>query len=188
MESEDGRLRINVVSQPLFLEAIKTLPVSPEFAEIRLKAVKGLFQGRIVPNWKIKLKYEYNMGFVPSSYDGLHLTDASPKSSIDLIAGGRISDIELEMRIGVAQEGFKQFRDSLLPALIHNKYDLFWGDLVISTYHLTGYNQGDYRSGGLRFDAGWIHKGLELDLDSEMPEEQRNKLKDWFSQLSKKYK
>jgi len=180
-------MELNVVNQSLFRDVIKTFPVSPEFAEIRLRAVKGLFRKEIIPNSKVKLEYDPQEGFIPK-YDALHFTEVSTSNSIGLIVGGRIQDIELEMRMGSAHEGFRQFRDQLLPVLIHNKYDLFLGDLVISTYHLTGYNQGNYRSGGLRFDAGWIHKGLELDIDSEMPEEQKNILETWFNQLSEKYK
>lgn len=182
MRDVSGKLRIDVVSQPLFQEAIKTLPFSPVHAEIRLTA----FGEGIIPNSLIKMEYSPPKGFA-SGYDAFRFTGDSPTNFVDLIPGGRIKNIEIEMRMGGAEEGFNKFRDSLLPVFVNNHYELFSGDLWLDTFHLTGYNQGDYREGGLRFDDGWILKGLELDTGS-MTGENVKKLEGWFNNLAEKYK
>ena len=79
-------------------------------------------------------------------------------------------------------------RDKYLDNLLDEDYKLEEGELTITTYRLTGYNQGDYPDTEVLFGQEPGRNGLELRVgESDTSAEQALQLREWFSGLELKY-
>lgn len=184
---------IKNTSQELVLEAFRTLPMEPEQSNITLLA-----DGVSIPyrNDSDQVKKAYDetcreRGIIPGSgivweihNDILRPTQPAIGSYKPerVFSGGRINQIRIE-------GGFNFFRDNLLEEAVSNGYKVSWADLALTTYHLTGYNQGDYPDTILQFGAGIesLGKGLNLIIGSHIERADADKLRDWFRGLDLKY-
>ena len=203
----ENELEIKVESQELLQEIIKTLPSEPEYFTIEMKAksvslpqykeeggeeryLLECSKNNIIPFSTYKFEYSHITGLFESKFDN-NLTSIREQQSEKkkkaimngLVKGGRIGRFEFEIGIS-AQQGFKKFRDEILNMLLENDYQIDEGDLWLSWGRHTGYNEGYYRTGGLRFN---IRKGVELELNGETSEEAKSKYIEWFNKLAVKY-
>jgi hypothetical protein len=106
--------------------------------------------------------------------DGFSL---SPEYLGNIIGGGRIHQLSFK----TDRFSFPLFSKKHLDILIANNYKLARGHLDLTTYHLTGYNQGDYGDTMLL-----LGKDIELKEGCRVKEEDLATLKEWFFQMAKK--
>lgn len=177
-------MNINVVSQELFRDVIKTLPFSPEHVEVKLVPKKRIIPigRRVIPRSEMRIRHDF-------SREGFYVDSIrySPQDVTGAIRGGKVQNIEVYFNPRVAGV-FEEFKESLLPELLNEGYNLFSGDLWASSSHSNEhYMEGDYRTGGLRFDSEYIFRGVRLDLSPRMDAGEAERINEWFGQLSKKY-
>ncbi len=167
----------------LAIKAIKTLPLIPEQISYMYFLANGIPRGNerecreagIMPDTILKFRYDTDL----SLYTTREPISDRKDCFEDLTKGGRIHQILFETSL-YGEDNFKDFIQKV-ERLREEGYELHRGTLAITTYHLTGYNQGDYPDTKLRFGK----KNLELKEGREISNEDLEKLVTWFNSLKK---
>lgn len=203
VELEGDEVITRKSSPELFLAAVTTVPMPPEFAELCFHA-EGLeapnstnpediekyrqvcLNRRIVPHSTVKFRYDPGTElFLPDRMDGFIFSTSIPKnlesSTASFIQGGRISKLGFEIGHRYGKEEFTSFKEKYLNQLLESGYRLTGGFLALTTYRLTGYNEGTYPDTDLAF--GNIHDGMRLKFGSKIDRHDVNKLREWFVKL-----
>lgn len=126
----------------------------------------------------------------------------SPPSGIDndmrdhlltaVLAGGR----DHQVSIKIDRYGYDHFRDNFLPRILDKGYQIRMANLTLSTYHLTGYSQGDYEDASVSLDMRslfpvqppYMDKGeMVVKKGRELEDDKMEKVVEWFEQISKEY-
>ena len=204
----ENELKITSTSQELFIEAIRTLPLelrhfevfmnangiqSPTSKEEKENYLYECSKNNVMPFTNIQLLYDNDSKlFKPLEGYSIcemyrNLSDENKKATTQgIIKGGKIHRIKFEAWIP-AQKGFEKFREQVLEEMLQQSYKIDWGDLALTTYHLTGYNQGDYTDTNISFGTGYVHKGMRLKIGHKISEEDERKVIGWFKDLIHKY-
>jgi len=202
-QAQTGEMKIAVVSQELFTEAIRTLPLSPEHVELTMLAngivpeykedrreeyVAKCLEQDIIPFSGITFEYnEKENLFVPTEQKIVSCEESTTRKAVE---GGKFNKLDIKTWIRSPSQSFEDFKKEggFLDLLLENGYQFYYGDIWLNHMHFRGYNAGDSKDGGLVLSAGYIGiKGLELELWSEIDSGDEKKLVNWFSELKDKY-
>ncbi len=199
----ETRLEIKNTSQELFLEALKTLVLPPQRAEIGfaykgITPSRGVYEG--VPNYNryfsdckkqgiipinMSFKYDHNEDFFfPETSELVLLAnmikpDENAKARNEcFVAGGKINTLSFEIDIP-AKKGLKTFLETEADKLLEQKYELSELNLVFS------FSDED----NVAADTNMFSFGDTLDLKLGIRLEKKDiaKLGKWFKNLQKKY-
>ena len=195
------KLEIENPSQELLLEIVKTMPVDVELAKISMHAngientvygenpndryIPECMKGGIMPSSILRLRYGIGgESFVPM--DAVFEQVYSDITLGHVIKGGKFYNISLDSQ---EARGFEEFRKSLLGELLEEGYQFHRGGLVLSTYRLSGYNEGEYDDAAVNFGYGFPRepRKVEFKQGRELPDEDVSKVTDWFKALKKKH-
>lgn len=195
-----SRRSIDNPSQELFLEAFKSVPIEPCYSTLVFNAdgvknqdywnwstddkkyLEECDNKGIIPFSFVRFEWDFNEGlFKPRAFlsDSI-LTNSSPEGIKGLIKGGRVHKI-------MFTNGYREAVNDQLPFLLEQNYKINSGDIALSLYHLTGYNQGYYPDTQIIFDLENHRNGLELKMGSNISQEDELKVKSWFNRLYNKY-
>jgi hypothetical protein len=202
--------KINVTSHEAFLEAVNTLPIASPYASIDFEA-EGVkipeddanmadYEAEcqregIIPGVEVIFRpkrartgfIDEPVVFTPSEIN-LIRPSKSKSSLIETFAeGGRIYRLSFTFENRI--DGLDAFKKDYLDDLLRKGYKISKGDFVLSTYHLTGYNQGDYPDTCLDFNnnEGRGPLGIRLKFGHKLNEEDVDKVAKWFEMLKTKY-
>ena len=205
---ELGNIGTKKVSQELFREAVETIPSHIEYAGLEF-VYAGIFKSRckedeekhvseciqqgVMPFSQLKLNYksDFKCFILETSFNENFLgidrnsTEEIKNASFNgMLKGGKIHSMETLVGDGHNLLKFEDFKEEFLKKFLEAGYHLSGGDLWLSSYHLTGYNQGNYRESGMSLDH---RRGIELQL-AEFPNiDGKQKLIEWFAQLAEKH-
>ena len=188
----ENQLKIANTSPELFLEAVRTLPVEPEYSDldflaygISISSNEEYFaecRRRNVMPARVELEYSSSKKLFLPSWGGKfaltypHLESGCEQALKGTLHGGKIHQISIKTGPGE----FKFFREGFLDNLLQEEYQLAQGDIWITTYRLGEYSGGGYgRDTGLSFGR---RKGMDLDIKEGMDD-----IKAWFKELQRKY-
>ncbi len=189
-ETETKEMNITKVSQELFLEAVKTLPIECFRMEFRMfinelvfpknddnekKYISACLKNNTIPYSLMKFRYREDKDFfVPDDFMIYH--DKISESIQKLIEGGKFNELEIKTSAGSAFENFRK-ENGFLDLMLSNGYKLANGCI-----------EGNYGNSDLTFSSGYMGgKRFELTLGHKLADEDREKLVGWFKELEDKY-
>ena len=158
VEGEYGELEIRDVDYGFFKKTLETLPEEPEFSELiflaegiippdhndendRIRYLEECKEKGVIPT---TIEFEWNQErnfFVPEERQrgySLGIVDSAERDM--MFHGGRNYRLTFKTNRGT----FGNFMDDEFDKLSKEGYQLVSGDLALTTYDLTGYNQGTY--------------------------------------------
>ena len=202
--------------QGFFLDILKTVPVEVHNARISFVAEgiprvntlrKEYNEEKYIEMCRSKgvmpfsrLKLEYNSIFesiVPETGFNAPLIEIYRNSSEQMkkaafdgfLAGGKVHLLEYDP---FSAQGFRydRFRDEYLDKIFNAGYHINDANLWLEVWHGGGYNEGTFRSSGLRLRSGedtlLFKKGAQLELPNSNGQK-KEVLDSWFSGLADKY-
>ncbi|MBT3404913.1 hypothetical protein HN832_01700 [archaeon] len=189
-------MEIKNVSNSELVEVVKTLPLTPEYGSVALN-LGGLEVPGVVGNHEEYVEKCLQKGGVPyltqmfkmrgGKYElekEISTGDYSKIEQAELmshIIGGKIPAGQRFEFSKSSPEGFVDFKDRFLDILSEKGYEFSYMDISLTTYHLTGLNQGDYPDTTLTFNS--IHRKLKLKEGWKITPQNWGTLKDWFEGL-----
>ena len=205
----EDEMIIDAASPELLEKAIKTLPLIPVYFEVSMEAdgisgpgykekggeeryLRECAESNIIPNSQASFVYDPKAGlFVPKLYgnDAIkyyqdpsdYMKDATVQK---LLEGGRIHQVGVKVEEIPSPQTFLAFRDTFLPLLLDKGYQLEYGDLWLETWRSRQHaSEGYSMDGGLIFRTRGSREGLELRFPSEVSDECRDTVTDWFNNL-----
>lgn len=192
-----------------FHEALRTIPTTPVYGSIMFSAF-GIDKPRyakdpeadqryleeckdkgVMPHTHQQLRYYERGGlYVPSNAHPLANISVDSPSEIKsaaingLLIGGKIHQIELGLKEHYGNEaGYRFLVDSFIARMLENDYQISSGELTLSSYHLTGYSEGDYPDWKLKFQTSPRGGEMNLVTGSRLSEIDSANLNGWFSRL-----
>lgn len=205
----EGIREAKIASQELFLEALETLPIPPEYGDlsfvadgIRLGYVLGpeiqpeevdyLIECQkrgILPFSELKFEYKSRDGhFTPT--DSLfakgegHHPERKRASHKSLLSGGRFNTLTFDIGPhGEGKAGLQNFKEEILGSLIEEGYQIHEGELWLTTWRSHGYTDGYREDTGFHFGTDRWNKGIHLKLGSGLSNEAKTNLIGWFDRL-----
>ncbi len=205
---ELGTIGTKKVSQELFREAVETIPSHIEYAGLEFtyagiprfgyeddekKYVSECVQQGVMPFSQLKLNYksDFKCFILETSFNENFLgidrnsTEEIKNASFNgMLKGGKIHSMETLVGDGHNLLKFEDFKEEFLKKFLEAGYHLSGGDFWLSSYHLTGYNQGNYRESGMLLEH---RKGIELQLEKYPNADGKQRLVEWFTQLTEKH-
>lgn len=198
---DESSLVIRNASQDLFLEALKTVPLQPQYATLefvaegirepwpskedkdRIGFIESCRAKGVIPFSTILFEPKERV-FVPSNsfFEGFRL---AYDSLGDLVKGGKIHTLKFKTNPGY----FELFMDKHLGQITGNGYEISKADLALTTYRLTGYNEGTYEDTQLFLEENnkiRLSLGGMRNYDEAEGQRKRESLEHWFRELSKK--
>lgn len=198
--------KIETKSKEIFRDVVKTLIVIPysthifmlangvspaDFDNLEEKYLEECKQHKIIPFSSVGLDYDSASDlFIPQSNQNiLHLYRSFSQIRLRqtteaLLKGGKIHRLTIQIPdIGLKpsyEKGFQKLRDGFLDVVLENEYQFYNGDLWIKEF---GTSQPSHLS--LKTENGISRLELELAKGFTVP--YREKLTEWFNQLSARY-
>lgn len=159
------------VGQHKYVEECKTKGVMPHTTqEFRFRSDKGLY----IPSNPESLATIYSDS-----------EDPTRNATIDgLIRGGKTHRIRIGLKEYYGNEvGFHYLVDALIPRMVEEDYRITSGEFTLSSYHLTGYNWGDYVDASIIFFVDPRGAFMSLNMGHKLTGEQQMALLEWHSRL-----
>ncbi len=181
-------------SQPLFIEAVKTLPFPPQYGNLKFSAngiclpvdnakdedvkryLSECAEKKVIPCSDFRIYSDGSLigyGFHGTSKYHIDLTRKMYAHGKLLIPGGRVQEIGIDL-----SRGNKECIDAaVIETLVESGYVLQEGQMALVT-------QGFSTNTFLKLDS---KGGLELCIGDECTPEQKDKLSAWYNKLEAKY-
>lgn len=203
-EQEREELIIKAPSPELRVRAIETLPLPIEGAEVfftingtvrwqggsgdenvRKEYLRMCSEGGVIPNSTLKIETAWDTQklFVPRNPVGISGLNGDDQVSIQtrevmiqrLLGGGKFAAIEC--KIG-SDAPFSDFKQGYLRRIIAHGYEIDSADLALTSYRLTGYNEGTYWGTTILIGRRSISVKKYIESDAMY-----GALRAWFSEL-----
>ena len=182
----NNEITISNPSQDKYWEIFRTVPIKPRMADLNFLAegiptyskleaqiMRWCGEHKVFPLSTAHFRYsEEKKIFVPTV--GTELSGVDSKT---VMPGGRFHCLNYETRTPLQ---FERFVQTEVDALKQHGYRPSTSNLAITTYRLTGYNQGTYPD----TEIFMTNDKIDLRLKSRLTEEQKTRLREWFTNLS----
>lgn len=175
-------MNMQIVSEELFAEALRTLPWCPNYSLIGFTA----HGGSIIPNSEIRIEYDQATNeFRPKG--SVYFTEESSENVPNLIKGGKMESIIVGISTDYfpGEEMFTKFRDFLLPKITDNGYNISSGELWLKVKYLSRY-KGHSIQARLEFGKKEEVSELGLEISPGLNREEKETLTGWFNGLYQK--
>lgn len=196
--------KIRTTSQGLFVTALRTIPLTPIYAEMIFLA-DGLDTPSADDEETLKnfLKDCTMKGIVPFSVTKMEMRDGNivrsesfmnpPRNDtpqvflndafLSRFDRRREQKIHLEFDQRSRYGSYDAIKDRYLDQFLARGYGVHHADLWLNSYHLSGYNDGDYAATQVVL-GNWISHGIELNRSPDDSSfEDLEKLEKWFNSL-----
>lgn len=195
---------IHTFSKDVYVEALRTIPVTPIHAEMTFLA-----EGFDTPYTRDEERIEKYMrectikGIAPYSVTNIQIQDGKivkSESSVEFPSGDQLSalretaflsrlerrreqKVRMEFDIYHQYGSYDAIKNSYLDQILNQGYEVDRAELWLSSYHLSGYNDGDYPATQVTIN-GLANTGIRMRLDSdESKAEDLAGLRSWFRDL-----
>ena len=151
-------------------------------------------ESNVIPNSQVLFNYDLKAElFVPKLYGNdiikyyQNPSDDMKNATVQkLLSGGRIHQVGVKVKEIPSPQTFLAFKDKFLSTLLECGYQLEEGDLWFEAGYSTQHaSEGYYMDGGLLFRSRGFGKGLRLQFPSEVSDDCRETVTDWFNNLEK---
>lgn len=182
------------LAAPELIDALKNLPreVYPVNLEVSLSSID---ETDVIPLTTARVEWHHIGGkgmYVVETYKPLefYTSDANQLGEIkrSLLSGKKPSTIRyLSGGYGDYRSAYEKFiNEELEQQVINGPYQINGAMLTITTYHMSGYSQGDYADTAVfirkkRDEDNYL---VELRVGREISSVNENALRNWFSTLS----